>query len=199
MHLTLESPAKVALFCLALISSFANAEWTLDPIRSSLSFVTTKAVNVSEVHHFRNLSGQVDAQGKATLRIDLASVDTMIPIRDERMREFLFDTARFPEAVLSTQVPLQALKQLKAGELKPLTLDGALELRGVSAPVNTQVDVIRLADGSLQVVSREPVLVNAGDVNLLNGIEKLRELAGLPSIGQSVAVSFQLNFRADSQ
>jgi polyisoprenoid-binding protein YceI len=188
--------SKVALCCLAFLSSAAaNAEWTLDGTRSSLSFVTTKAVNVGEVHRFENLSGEVDAKGKATLRIDLASVNTMIPIRDERMRKLLFETDRFPDAVLSTQVPAEALTQLEAGELQPFTLDAVLGIRGISAPLTSEVDVIRLADGSLQVVSRTPVLVNAGDLDLLKGVEKLREVAGLPSIGHNVAVSFQLNFR----
>jgi polyisoprenoid-binding protein YceI len=186
---------RASLLCLALVSSLANADWTLDGARSSLNFVTTKAVNVGEVHRFEKLSGLVDEQGRATLRIDLASVATNIPIRDERMRELLFETVRFPEATLSTQVPTAILGKLKAGELKPMTLQGVLGIRGIEAPVTSQVDVVKLVDGSLQVASREPVLVSAGDLNLLDGVERLRTIAGLPSIGQNVSVSFQLNFR----
>jgi polyisoprenoid-binding protein YceI len=188
-------PLRVALLSMALFASIANADWTLDGDKSRLSFLTTKAVNVGELHQFDRLSGSVDKTGKAELRIDLSSVNTNIPIRDERMRKMLFETDRFPDAVLSTQVPMAELAKLKAGELKPLTLEGALGIRGISAPISSRVDVIKLADGSLQVVSRGPVLVSASDLKLLEGVEKLREIAGLPSIGQNVAVSFQLNFR----
>ncbi|MCW8193591.1 YceI family protein [Proteobacteria bacterium 005FR1] len=199
MTVLLKLPLRLALLSMVLFTSFAHAQWTLDGSKSRLSFVTTKAVNVGEVHQFDRVSGSVDEAGQAELRIDLASVNTAIPIRDERIRKLLFETNRFPDAVLSTRVPMDELAKLKAGEMKPLTLEGDLGIRGISAPVSSSVDVIKLADGSLQVVSRAPVLVNAADLKLLEGVEKLREIAGLPSIGQNVAVSFQLNFRPGSR
>lgn len=189
---------RASLIVVSFFVSFAHAEWTLDGGKSILSFVTTKATNVGEVHRFDRLSGGVDESGKAELLIDLASVNTKIPIRDERMRKVLFETEQFPDAVLSTRVPLAELEKLQPGEMQPLTLEGALGIRGISAPISSLVDVIKLADGSLQVVSRTPVLVSASDLKLVQGVDKLREIAGLPSIGQSVAVSFQLNFRPAS-
>jgi len=44
------------------------------------------------------------------------------------------------------------------------------------------------------VVSRTPVVVNAASLRLVDGIEKLRELASLPSISKAVTVSFALTF-----
>jgi hypothetical protein len=49
--------------------------------------------------------------------------------------------------------------------------------------------VTRLADGALQVVISDPVLINAADFGLDAGFEMLREVAGLKSISTAVPVS----------
>jgi len=41
------------------------------------------------------------------------------------------------------------------------------------------------------------VVVNASLFNLADGVEALREIAGLPSISAAVPVSFVLSFDAD--
>ena len=56
--------------------------------------------------------------------------------------------------------------------------------------------VVAMADGGLLVSSRLPVIVNASDFALIEGIERLRAVAGLPSISPAVPVSFTLRFRA---
>lgn len=185
----------VATLVLATGAGWANADWTLDNSKSVLNFVTTKAVNVAEVHRFEQLSGSVNDRGEASLDIDLTSVNTGIPVRDERMQKFLFKTEQFPTASLHTQVPIDQVARLKAGEMESLTLEGNLGLRGLIAAVSSQVNVVKLADGSIQVDSVSPLLLQANQIGLVEGIEKLREIAGLPSIGQTVAVTFRLNFR----
>lgn len=185
----------VCILAMAACAGLAHGEWALNGGKSSLSFVSTKASHVGEVHHFERLSGQVDATGKATLIIDLASVNTGIPIRDERMQTLLFETDRFPDASLSAEVPIEVLAGLARGESKNFTLRGKLAIHGISVPVSSEVNVIKLADDSMQVNSVRPLLVNAKNLSLLAGVERLREVAGLPGISQSVAVTFQLHFR----
>jgi hypothetical protein len=58
-----------------------------------------------------------------------------------------------------------------------------------------KVSVIRLNEKELIVVSAQPVIINAEQFGLTRGVEKLREIAGLTSIGHSVPVSFILNLR----
>jgi hypothetical protein len=48
----------------------------------------------------------------------------------------------------------------------------------------------------LLVSSVRPVIVNAGPLGLDEGVERLREAAGLPSISPAVPVTFQLTFLA---
>jgi hypothetical protein len=46
----------------------------------------------------------------------------------------------------------------------------------------------------LQISNARPVVINAGEFELTRGVEKLREIAGLPSISPVVPVQFSLYF-----
>jgi len=100
----------LALLVLLATNSSAWADWTLDNAGSQLSFVTVKAQDVAEVHTFSELSGAVGADGRARVLIQLASVDTLIPIRDERMRDVLFNTELFPTAAAVAQLDMRKLQ-----------------------------------------------------------------------------------------
>ena len=87
------------IFLLTLISSSANAvTWTLDNNASQLNFVSIKAGNVAEGHTFEEMQGHISTSGAVELSIVLDSVNTAIDIRNERMREHLFDTAKHARA-----------------------------------------------------------------------------------------------------
>ena len=193
----------IARLLLALLATGACADWALDNEASSLSFVTVKAGDVAEVHHFRSLSGEavVDHDplrgkrppGQVAVQIDLASVDTLIPIRDERMREHLF--GGIPAAYAYTTVDVPALKALAAGESLAAELPVRFVFGENEIPLRADVLVTRLGEDAVLVATRKPVVVNAGSIGLVAGVEKLRELAGLPSISKAVPVTFVLTFR----
>lgn len=178
----------------ALLTLPASAGWQLNNDLSQISFVSTKAGNVAEVHRFGSLTGTVTAQGDATVEIDLVSVDTSIGIRDERMRELLFETGSYPLATLLTAVDLKLLESLAAGTLHTTSQEVTVNLHGQQQVLTTEVLVTRVAPDRFLVTSVRPVIVMASQFQLVDGIEKLREVAGLPSISQSVPVSFQLVF-----
>ncbi|MEE4108164.1 MAG: YceI family protein [Halieaceae bacterium] len=185
---------RTALAALALgLSGPVLAAWDLDAERSTVQFLSVKNASVAEVHHFTKVSGGIDDDGEATVTIDLASVETMIPIRNERMREMLFETARFPEATLSARVP-DDLDELDAGETTRADLEVSIDLHGKTALYSAAAHVTRLADGSLQVVLAAPVLVKAADFGLEGGVEMLREVAGLKNISTAVPVDATLVF-----
>ncbi|MFV0275687.1 MAG: hypothetical protein ACK5HY_00645, partial [Parahaliea sp.] len=55
--------------------------------------------------------------------------------------------------------------------------------------------IARDASGDLlRVVTTRPVVVNAGDFDLVKGIEALRQVAGLKTISTAVPVTFSLVF-----
>ena len=185
---------NLCLLLLALASTPAAADWFLNSNLSELSFISIKKGDVAERHQFRQFAGHVDQAGNVKVVIQLASVDTAIAIRDERMRDLLFQTAIMPTAELTTRVDAAGLMQLPTGAVVVGSLQGQLTLHGTARPVTIDLLITKLASGRLLVTSRRPVVVNAGDYALAAGVEKLREIAGLPSISQAVPVSFVLTF-----
>ena len=168
--------------------------WQLDNAQSQLSFVSTKAVDVSEVHRFSELSGAVAEDGAAEITIELASIDSLIAVRDERMRQMLFETELFPRATVTAQLDIGKYTAMQAGDSLVTTEQLLLDLHGVSAGVSAEVLATKVSAERFVVASLRPVIVNAAAFELAAGVEQLREVAGLPSIGGSVPVSFVLTF-----
>lgn len=191
--------AKILLLISAtLLSHLAAADWLLDEDSSSISFSSVKNGSIVESHIFDSLSGQVETDGTARLVIDLASVDTMIPIRDERMRDMLFEVADYPEAVFETSVPLRNFANIEVGTTKDHTLAGTLTLHGQSAEKRLDVRVTKTGNGRVTVSSVRPIVISAAEFALSDGIKALAEIAGLNSIVPNVPVSFSLLFVSDS-
>ena len=140
-------------------------------------------------------SGTLEENGAFSVDISLDSVDTGIEIRDERMRELLFQTDRYPRARLSAQLDMAQLKTIGPGEQGSVTAEAELNLHGQRASLTIDAAVARLEDGTLLVTSEEPLVVTASQFELLAGIERLREIAGLPSISPAVPVTFRLTLR----
>ena len=121
-NIRLHKPLLPWLAVVAFIAAPAWADWTLNNEQSQLSFISIKKGDVAEVHRFDQLSGSFGGKGNIELTIQLASVDTAIPIRDERMREMLFNTKAFPTASLSAKVDAAKVLDLDAVSYTHLTL-----------------------------------------------------------------------------
>lgn len=187
--------SQVLVAC-ALLSGagLVQAQWELDNDHSSVEFISIKNGGVAEHHHFTSLVGYVGEDGTVQVTIELASVETLIPIRNERMREMLFRTADFATATVSTQVDPGVLSEVAAGGVVTTDIQVSLELHGESAELKVPVTVFSEQGEGLRVLSTRPVVVNAGDFGLASGVEALREVAGLDSIATAVPVSFHLVF-----
>jgi polyisoprenoid-binding protein YceI len=184
-----------AALALTLLSLPALAQWRLDNGQSDLRFVTTKNTNLAEVQRFKTLSGELLPSGAVRLVIDLASVDTLVPLRNERMVAMLFEAARFPNASFQGQVDMAAVNALQAGQSLDMDVQGQLSLRNKTQDTRALLRVTRLASERLQVHTRAPILVFAEQFDLSAGIEKLREIMNLPNIIGTVPVSFALTFQ----
>ena len=186
--------ARTWILALLFVATPTWADWALNNAQSQLSFISIKKGDIAEVHRFDQLDGRVDANGNVTLTIQLASVDTAIPIRDQRMREMLFNTNAFPRATLTAKVDSSALDKLAAGDIVTSNVEGKLSLHDQTGAVTAELAIARLGPNKLLVSSRKPLVLQAGDYELLEGVEKLREVAGLSSISKAVPVSFVLTF-----
>ncbi|MBB4211381.1 polyisoprenoid-binding protein YceI [Rhodothalassium salexigens DSM 2132] len=170
------------------------ADWTLAPDASSLSFGSVKADTVGESHRFESFDATVGDDGAFALTIDLASVETGIDIRNQRMREFLFEVAEFSKARLTGTLDLAAYRDLAVGAMAEADLTGTLSLHGMASDIQTAVTVVRLDQNRVGVFPRQIVFINTEAFGLTDGVDKLRQLAGLPSITGAVPVSFNLVF-----
>ncbi len=182
-----------ALVTAVLLSGAASAHWSLNNDASTLSFVTVKAEHVAEVHTFDTLSGEIADDGSVAITIELASVNTLIPIRNERMQAMLFETELFPEASISAAIDLDAMAAMDAGASETIQLNFSLSMRETFRSYTAEVMVTRL-EGGLVASTLKPVIVTAEEFDLLTGVEALREVAGLPSISRAVPVSFTVVF-----
>ncbi|MGJ8692011.1 MAG: YceI family protein [Thalassotalea sp.] len=184
----------LSLLVCSLLSLSASAEWQLNNKDSQLNFISIKKNSIAEVHHFKKLSGSIDKSGAAKLVIALASVETHIPIRNERMQAALFETSTFAKATFTTTIDVAFLSALTTGDSKELMIAGELDLHGSKQKITSQVLVTKKASGEVQVATIKPIIINAIDYSLIDGINKLQKLAKLPSIALAVPVSFQLTF-----
>ena len=182
-----------ALSVAVLFAGAAQAHWSLDNDASTLSFVTVKAEHVAEVHTFDSLSGTIGDDGGVEITIELASVNTMIPIRNERIQEMLFETNLFPDGIITGSIDLDALTDMDAGSSVARQIDFELSLHGQSVALAADVQVTRTGEGVI-VSTLKPIIVMADSFALTAGVEMLREVAGLPSISRAVPVSFTVVF-----
>jgi len=185
---------KTFLTITLLIASQAHAGWTLNNDESILSFISIKASDIAEVHSFTSLSGNVTDDGSATVEVDLASVATLIPVRNERMKELLFEISIYPVATITAGMDLEPIGALAPGASLVTTAELLVEMHGEAAPLTEELRVTRLDADTFVVSSQQPLIVNAGMFNLVDGIDALREVAGLPNISKAVPVSFTLIF-----
>lgn len=176
-------------------ASTAQAGWSVDGAQSSIYFVSIKKVEIGEVHTFKSLQGALDDNGNVNLTIDLNSVASGIDIRDERMKQMLFETAQFPQASLTAKVDKAALTALKPGATLDTETDVNISLHGQNHTMKTALHVVALIDGSLEVSTVKPAIINAGDYGLIKGINQLAEVAKLPSIATAIPVTVKLVFK----
>lgn len=187
---------RLLLALLGAIALPAQANWYLDNESSRLSFVTTKNADIAEVQRFLILHGKVDRKGVAEVQVEMESVSSGIPLRDERMRKDLFQVDTFPEAVIRAQLDLQPINDLAPGAQLELRLPLKVTLHGKEQTYNAQLLATRLDDRRFQVVTLEPLVLRAEDFDLAPGLATLRKFAGLKAISLSVPVGAVLIFTA---
>ncbi len=190
------TPIKKILLALALASATctASAQWVLNNAASSVDFISIKNAKIGEPHHFKKLQGSLDKNGKANVAITLASVETLIPIRNERMKTTLFEVDKFPQATVTAVVDFDSVSDLNAGQslVEPVKL--SVSMHGKKQTMTADLRIVKLADDKLLVATVKPIIVNAEDFMLGKGVEALKEIAQLLSVSSAVPVTVSLVF-----
>lgn len=181
------------LFALPAMANPFQDGWTLDSRRSMLVLTHIKNGDVVENSAFAALRGGIDADGNATLRILLDSIDTGLDLRNVRMRFLLFESFQNPEAIATLRLDPSSVASLPINRIETLTLPYTLNLHGVRKEDQALVNVMLLYDDEVVVSTMTPIAISAGDFGLMKGVGKLEEAAEV-SITPTATVTFNLVF-----
>lgn len=189
---------KIIVFIMLMtIYISAHAGWTLWNQASDLNFVSTVNSSSSEVHSFTNMDGTISDNGEATLKIDLASVETNNPHRNEQIRKLIFDIENFQELLISIKLDKDQLDSLAISSPVVMDVNTTISLHGIRKNIHANLLVTRLQTGCLLINSLQPMLISLTDFNLLDNLEKLRSIAKLDSITNTVPVTLNLFYIKD--
>jgi polyisoprenoid-binding protein YceI len=174
--------------------------WRIDNTQSAINFVTVKAGQpgvggIGEVQRFSRFSGGMSSSGQVSFDVDLASVETGVEIRDERLRTMLFNVKATPQANFSAQIDPALISALPANGARDVDLNGNLTLAGQTKPVAAKLRVARLGN-ALQVTTRAPIVIDANQYGLKPGVEAMREVMGLNFLASAAPVTFTMVLNA---
>ncbi|WP_040481791.1 YceI family protein [Luminiphilus syltensis] len=187
-----------AIFIAAALLAFsmsALAEWSVQP-GSTVGYVSVKNNAIAENNRFSTVTGGIDGEGQIRINVDLGSVQTGVPIRNERMRDKFFEIASWPEAVITAQLEPADIAHLDAGVMVERELALSVSLHGSQTVVNATLRAMP-AEAGVRVSTVEPVILNADDFGLGGGVAMLQELAGLQGISRAIPVTVDLMLTSD--
>jgi len=182
-----------SLFFAVLVSAGpAWAEWQVAEA-SRVQFVSIKNNAIGEISRFERISGTVDDQGAVELRVALDSVETNIGIRNERMKEMLFEVGLYPEAVITAQLDKDAMAALVSNRLAMMPVLLQIDLHGQVVSKEAKLTVAA-TDTGFSATSSEPISLNAAEFGLEDGVAALQSVAGLDAISRVIPVTVSFNF-----
>ncbi len=190
--------AAVGTFVLAGQVAFADGHakgWTLDADNSKMAFGSIKKDTAGEVHSFEGISGTVGGDGVAMIKIDLASVETNIDIRNERMMEHVF--GGLAEATLSAEIDMEEVNAMAVGDMAEMDVEGVLAFLGANIEIDAELFVVRVSETKVMVTTNDMIFVGTEDLGVSAGIDKLMALAKLPSITRTTPVTLRLVFNQE--
>lgn len=194
----------VAVFAVVVATSTAHAiispnapsnGWTLDAENSKISFGSVKNHYNGESHSFAEISGSVSPSGEAVVAIALASVQTNVDKRNERLIKHVFTAG--PTAELSAQIDMDAMASLPVGGMTNMMVEGDLTLLGEPIPLDVSMFAVRVAEDKVVVMSDDLIFLAADEAGLDTGLDTLADLAGLDDITRAVPASLRLVFDAN--
>lgn len=163
-------------------------------VRFTSSKTNKQNKTIDEESSFATSAAQLSADGAFSMSVDLASVKTNIDLRDERLRDWVFEVVKFPKAEISGKIDMNAIGSLKTGNSLQLKQPLTLDLHGSKQDIEAELTLKRGADNSISVATAQPVVVDAKKLGMSGGVAKLVEVMGLASINEQIPVTFNGTF-----
>ena len=182
----------------ALAQGFLNQDWILDPKLSHVYMQSVKANAVFETHQFTSVEGNVGRNGHASIKIDLASLETGIDVRDVRMRFLMFETFKFPYATITANLDKPRLQALATETRIAYPMIFTLDMRGFQNQIKADVWVTRVSESTISVATIKPIIVTTDSVGLTANLAKLMDVIGGTQIASGASITFDLVFGTGS-
>ena len=187
--------ATTAFMTTALAVIPAQADWSVNDT-SRVGFVSIKNNVIGENNAFERVSGGISETGAVTVNIDLASVETGVGIRNERLQKMLFNVVNFPQATVSAQLSEQQLMALKSGGSVAESVSVSVALHGNT--VSKQVELAAAKAGNtVRVTTTQPIVITAAEFGFEEGVAALQQIAVLKAISRSIPVTVDLQLSAE--
>lgn len=171
--------------------------WDLDPDRSNIRFQSIKNTKDGmkvESSSFATFTGGIEPDGSAEVKVMLDSVDTLVDLRNVRMRFLFFETFLYPEATISLELTDDMVQNLESNRRAMLNLPYIFDLHGVQIPMQSPVTITLLNNNEVSVASAAPISIEANAFGLSENITKLEEAVGGITIVPSATVTFDFLF-----
>lgn len=183
-----------AILAAAAAAAAQPVTWQIDPVHSTATFAVRHMMVTTVRGTFQKLAGTVQFDGKdvktivAQATIDVASIDTREPKRDEHLRSAdFFDAAKFPTITFAS-------KRVEPKGAGRFALVGDLTIKGVTREVTLDVEgptpEIKDPGGNIRIGASATTKINRQDF----GVSWNRALdAGGVVVGDEVAITLDLS------
>ena len=159
----------IAIFILAIQPSMAQSNWNIDPAHSLAQF-QVKHLMISNVRgNFNTFSGKVVFDGKnyatvqAAATIDVASINTREPKRDDHLRSpDFFNAAAYPKITFKS-------KRVEGIDGNKFKLIGNLTMHGITKEIVLNVEaspIIKGMQGESRIGVQATARVNRQDYSI---------------------------------
>lgn len=186
--------APALVLAVAAATTAQPATWQIDPVHSTASFAVRHMMVTTVRGTFQKLSGTVQYDGKdiksiaAQATIDVASIDTREPKRDEHLRSAdFFDAAKFPAITFVS-------KRVEPKGAGRFALVGDITIKGVTREVVLDVEgptpEVKDPGGNIRIGASATTRINRQDF----GVSWNRALdAGGVVVGDEVSITLDLS------
>ena len=172
------------------------SDWLLKD--ADIGFVSTKIDkkrnHIEEIGEFTQYSGLFNKLGELLLKIDLSSVKTDIVIRDDRLRDWLFNVDEFTTAVVTTTLDADTINGLKVGETMQLTQPFVLDMHGHTVDLVADLTITRESNTLMLVETNTPIKLDVKKFDMSECMKRLTEVMGLSRIDNVVPITFKGKF-----
>ncbi|PAJ74210.1 hypothetical protein CJF42_11510 [Pseudoalteromonas sp. NBT06-2] len=178
---------------LALFSgaSFATDNFKLATELSSISFATIKNQFIVEPASINMLSGSLDKTGQFNLFINMKGIETGIPIRNTRLNDIFFESAKHAAVTINGKIDWSKLDN---GSHK-ITVPAKVSLFGTTKSINFPVVILKTEE-VVMVSSSSPVIIGAADFGIPSeNLTTLAATVGGIKISDRVPLTLTLTFK----